>query len=360
MKKTKARVIAFYLPQFHPIPENDKAHGKGFTEWTNVTKSQPVFPGHVQPNLPADFGFYDLRIPEVRAQQAQLAKEHGIEGFCYWHYWLGNGRRLLERPFNEVLSSKEPDFPFCLGWANHSWSGKGWMGGADGEDILQTYPGMDDAKDHFLFLLDAFNDKRYIRVKKRPLLIIYRPQEIPNCKDYLEYWRTLAKENKLEGLYIIGDTPGISNDALGLDGSLHSGQRHLPNDIWDKPTQWDKLHSKNLKKVPYRKVMRHLVKPDGFNRGDYPVIIPNWDTTPRLGDEAMIFYDVQPEYFRLHVRQVLDSVRHREYEENIIFIRAWNEWAEGNYLEPDQQFGKLMLEQLSEEISYDEAIIDDY
>ncbi|MGY5449832.1 glycosyltransferase WbsX family protein [Agarivorans sp. MS3-6] len=351
MDSKKVRAIAFYLPQFHPVKENDNAHGKGFTEWTNVTKAQPLFPGHVQPKLPRDLGFYDLRVPETRRAQAELAKEHGIEGFCYWHYWLGNGRRLLERPFDEVLSSDEPDFPFCLGWANHDWTGKGWMGGATGEDIIQQYPSKEDALQHFNFMLKAFKDKRYIRIHDKPVLIIYRPQEIPDCKKYLEYWRSLAVDNGLKGLHIIGDAPGTSNETLGLDGCLFSGQRHLPKEVWDEQSGWDKLHSKQLKKVPYRKVMKHLVKPGGYGDGDYPVIIPNWDTTPRLGDDAMVFYDVQPEYFRVHVRQILDAVSHRSPEENLVFIRAWNEWAEGNYLEPDQEFGLKMLEQLSLELN---------
>ncbi|GAA6184266.1 glycoside hydrolase family 99-like domain-containing protein [Aliiglaciecola sp. NS0011-25] len=346
----KARVIAFYLPQFHPVSENDKAHGKGFTEWTNVAKAQPVFPGHVQPKIPADLGFYDLRVSETRIAQAELAKEYGVEGFCYWHYWLGNGRRLLERPFNEVLESGKPDYPFCLGWANHDWSGKGWMGGAEGDDIIQTYPGKDDALEHFKFLLKAFKDERYIKINDKPLLVIYRPREIPDCKGYLEYWRGLAKAEGFKDLHIIGDAVGVPVEQLGLDGALYSGQRHLPKDVWEKPTGWDSLHSKNLKKVTYAKVMKYLVKQEGFDNTDYPVIIPNWDTTPRLGDDAMIFYGNNPELFRIHVRQVLDSVEHRSKEDNVVFLRAWNEWAEGNYLEPDQEFGLGMLEALKSEV----------
>ncbi|MDD2741863.1 MAG: glycoside hydrolase family 99-like domain-containing protein [Rhodocyclaceae bacterium] len=344
----RARLLAFYLPQFHPIPENDKAWGRGFTEWTNVTKSLPLFPGHIQPKLPADLGFYDLRVEETRVQQAEMAAEYGIEGFCYWHYWLGNGRRLLEHPFNEVLESGKPDFPFCLGWANHSWEGKGWMGG-DGDTIKQEYLGKDDARAHFDFLLKAFRDKRYICVNKKPILVIYRPNEIPECKNYLDFWRNLAVENGFPGLFIIGDTP-VNHDKFGLDGSLYSGQRHLKKDIWDNSNSWDRLHGKSLKKAPYHRVMPHLLKPGGYGDYDFPVIIPNWDTTPRLGDDAMIFYDTHPDLFQVHVRQVLDAVEGRALEENVVFIRAWNEWAEGNYLEPDMHFGKEFLRRLKIEI----------
>ena len=161
----KARVIAYYLPQFHPVPENDKYWGKGFTEWTNVASAKPLFRGHYQPRIPSDLGFYDLRIPQVREEQAQLASEAGIEGFCYWHYWFGNGKMLLEKPFEEVLTTGKPDFPFCLCWANHTWSTKGWRKDADVEVIAeQTYPGDEDYVEHFNYCLPAFKDKRYITV----------------------------------------------------------------------------------------------------------------------------------------------------------------------------------------------------
>ena len=166
MKKERAnaRVIALYLPQFHPIPENDKWWGPGFTEWMNVVKGKPLFKGHVQPKIPADLGFYDLRLPETREAQAQLAREAGIEGFCYYHYWFG-GKQLLERPFNEVLSSGKPDFPFCLCWANHSWSNKTWNRKsnlqANSMLIEQTYPGDEDDREHFMNVLPAFKDKRF-------------------------------------------------------------------------------------------------------------------------------------------------------------------------------------------------------
>lgn len=349
MMSKLARLIAFYLPQFHPIPENDKAWGQGFTEWTNVTKAHPLFPGHVQPKLPADMGFYDLRVPEVREQQAEMARSYGIEGFCYWHYWLGNGRRLLERPFNEVLNSGEPDFPFCLGWANHSWDSKGWMGGEGDQTIQQIYPGKEDADEHFEFLYSAFTDKRYMRIKDKPIFVIYRPNEIPNCKEYLDYWRELAVKKGLNGIYVIGDTPG-DHHKLGLDGSLYSGQRHLTKEVWDEPTPWDRLHGKRLMKASYLNVMKHLIKPGGYKEGDFPVIIPNWDTTPRMGDDAMVFYGNNPTLFKLHVRQILESVKNRPLEENLVFVRAWNEWAEGNYLEPDQEFGRGFLEALKEEV----------
>src|SRR6266498_1716919 len=163
MSENEIRLIAFYLPQYHPIPENDEWWGKGFTEWTNVAKARSLYRGHRQPNLPADLGFYDLRLAESRFAQAELAQKYGIEAFCYWHYYFGNGKRLLERPFQEVLSSKKPDFPFCLAWANQTWTGI-WHGSPNKILIEQIYPGLEDFKQHFYQVLPAFTDDRYLRI----------------------------------------------------------------------------------------------------------------------------------------------------------------------------------------------------
>ena len=180
----KARVIAYYLPQFHPIPENDAAWGPGFTEWTNVAKAKPLFRGHQQPRIPADLGFYDLRLPEVREQQAQMAREAGIEGFCYWHYWFGHGKMLLQRPFEEVLQSGKPDFPFCLAWANHDWTTSTWQSQGGSKMIAkQEYPGEKDYIAHFNYCLAAFRDHRYITVDGKPLFAIYDPYSSSNYGD---------------------------------------------------------------------------------------------------------------------------------------------------------------------------------
>ena len=199
---SQIRSIAFYLPQFHPIPENDEWWGKGFTEWTNVVKAKPLFKGHYQPKLPTELGLYDLRVPEVREQQANLAKEYGIEGFCYWHYWFGNGRRILERPFNEVLESGKPDFPFCLAWANETWTGI-WHGLNNEILMEQTYPGQDDYIAHFNCLLKAFKDKRYMRVDDKPIFVVYRPNAIPDIKLFVDTFQEQAVQNGLKGVYLI-------------------------------------------------------------------------------------------------------------------------------------------------------------
>ena len=197
------RIVALYLPQFHPIAENDQWWEPGFTEWTNVAKARPRFPGHYQPRLPGELGFYDLRVPETREAQAALAKAHGIEGFCYWHYWFGNGRRLLERPFTEVLRSGTPDLSFCLAWANGTWTGI-WHGAPDRILIEQTYPGESDERAHFEVVAEAFEDPRYLRVDGRPVFYIYDPSALPDPQNFLDRWRNWAHDRGLGGVFFIG------------------------------------------------------------------------------------------------------------------------------------------------------------
>ena len=226
----KPRIIALYLPQFHPIPENDKWWGAGFTEWTNVAKAKPLFRGHLQPRIPADLGFYDLRLPEVRELQASLAKESGIEGFCYYHYWFGRGRQLLERPFNEVVACGRPDFPFCLCWANHTWSNKTWERKSaiqkDSVLIEQQYPGVEDDIAHFNSLLAAFKDRRYMTVDGKLLFVLYNPYDMPHVERFMETWRKLARENGLPGFHFVGMTPSTLTFKQMEDGTR---RRVLPN-----------------------------------------------------------------------------------------------------------------------------------
>ncbi len=196
-------VLAFYLPQFHPIPENDQWWEPGFTEWTNVTKARPLFRGHPQPHLPADLGFYDLRVPEVREHQAELARAAGLTGFIYWHYWFA-GRRLLQRPFDEVLASREPDFPFCLAWANHSWSDR-WMGGEERMMLEQTYPGPEDDRAHFEYLRAAFDDPRYIRIDGAPVFFVFRADLLPDAPRFVESLREMATDDG--GIYLVSCGP---------------------------------------------------------------------------------------------------------------------------------------------------------
>jgi hypothetical protein len=376
----KARLIAFYLPQFHPIPENDEWWGKGFTEWTNVSKAKPLFPGHYQPRLPADLGFYDLRVPEVRAAQADLAREAGLEGFCYWHYWFA-GRRVLERPFNEVVASGKPDFPFCLAWANDTWRGH-WYGAEKRTLIEQTYPGPDDHERHFYALLPAFLDRRYIRVHDRPLFAIFRPKALPETEAFIKQWQSLAVRNGLKGIHFVAHLFDHEIDfpwrAAGYSGAVMTNElKVMRRRIWQiaqEKYRVSKSDAAGAEKVggplgilsstahlAKRRVLQRVFGwPDGvhdyqnamlffksqaaLDLGCYPSVVPGWDNTARAGPKGIVLHGSTPELFSQHLREILESVADRPAEDRIVFVKSWNEWAEGNYLEPDRKFGHGYLE----------------
>jgi lipopolysaccharide biosynthesis protein len=350
-----ARIIAFYLPQFHPIPENDEWWGKGFTEWTNVAKARPMFRGHYQPHIPADLGFYDLRVPETRIVQAEMAREYGIEAFCYYHYWFA-GKRLLERPFDEVLKSGMPDFPFCLCWANQTWTGI-WHGAPDRILIEQTYPGDEDYRKHFNFLLKAFTDRRYITVEGKPLFLIFRPFEIPEVEKVIDFWREMAEESGLKGLYLAGyaSDPDWVPYEHGFDASvpepLPPPRRGVSR---RKPIKWliRQYQIKTGKPMvySYKEILPKLLANANSNDQIHPCVIPNWDNTPRSGKAGLVFHESTPELFRMHLKEALHIVEHLPLEHKVIFVKAWNEWAEGNHLEPDLKYGKGYLQAIRDEI----------
>lgn len=352
-----ARLIAFHLPQFHPTPENDAWWGKGFTEWTNVAKARPLFPGHYQPHVPADLGFYDLRLPEARHAQAELAKEYGVGGFCYYHYWLGGGRRMLERPVNEMLSSGEPDFPFCLCWANHSWN-TAWQG-TDTMLAEQTYPGRDDHAAHFDWLLQAFTDRRYLKVDGKPIFVIYKPDDIPEVRKVTDYWRERALKAGLPGLHLVGvshRSQGWDPRARGLDAStmqaLPARNGRIPRRyLWTKLQLLLAGNKHQLSIWDYQEILPILLRSNQVDWLDYPMVLPNWDNTPRSGMRGLVFHNSTPELFRGHLREAIARVAGRQPDERIVFLKAWNEWAEGNYVEPDQKWGRGYLEVICSELS---------
>ncbi len=346
----KARVIAFYLPQYFPIPENDEWHGKGFTEWTNVTKAKPLFKGHYQPILPSELGFYDLRVPETRSAQADLAKEYGVEAFCYWHYWFGEGRRILERPFKEVLGSGEPAFPFCLAWANASWTGI-WYGMKDSTLLEQKYLGESDDERHFYSLLDAFKDKRYLRVNNKPLFFVYAPLEHPYMEKFIDLWQKLALKEGLDGMYFVGAIRNGEN-LRGFDGIAQIDPFELPKQSYfNKLTSFIKRRFFNYPRriVDYDEVIDFLERKT-LRENEFPVITPNWDNTARCGSNGSVIVNSNPQKFDLMIRNTLKKIEERTYEEKIIFVEAWNEWAEGNYLEPDTKYGRGFLEAIKKNI----------
>lgn len=348
------RLIAFHLPQFHPIPENDEWWGKGFTEWTNTAKAKPLFPGHYQPHVPADLGFYDLRLPEARLAQAELANEYGIHGFCFYHYWFGNGRRLLERPVEEIVSSKEPDSPFCLCWANQTWTGI-WHGAENKILIEQTYPGDADHRAHFYSLLPAFKDKRYIKVKEKPLFVVYRPEELPDASNFVAIWTELAKTEGLPGFYFVGVnhnsqwTPQQDNFDAAIMQKLPPKKPNVP---WRYPILRIRQSLRNFKLTihKYSDIYPTLTRKGKADHIEFPCAIPNWDNSPRSGLNGLIVEEATPELFRQHFRNCLANAKMLPKDEQIIFIKSWNEWAEGNHLEPDLRHGHDYLNVIKTEI----------
>jgi len=355
------RAIAFHLPQFHPIPENDEWWGKGFTEWTNVVKARPLFPGHYQPHLPADLGFYDLRLPEARVAQAELAAEYGIYGFCYYHYWF-NGRQLLERPVNEILKSGAPDFPFCLCWANENWTRR-WDGLHSEVLLAQQYTADDDLA-HIRSLIPFFLDRRYIRVMDRPFFAVYRASLLPEPQRTTDVWRREAERAGLKGLFLVRvesySEAGDPRD-IGFDYS-----------IGFQPNWWLALESRILRRKWWHRRKLRTAEPIFYEDviSDYeqlarsalaqgspaypqiPCVCPSWDNSARRKSGALVLANSTPKSYERWLREVASRQAARIAAdensdlspESLVFINAWNEWAEGNHLEPCQKWGRAYLE----------------
>lgn len=337
--KSGVRAVAFYLPQFHPIPENNQWWGRGFTEWTNVAKAKPLYEGHLQPQLPADLGFYDLRVSETRELQADLAKQAGIEAFCYWHYWFA-GRRILQRPWEEIVVSKKPNFGFCFGWANASWTGI-WHGAPGKTLIEQTYPGLDDYKNHFYAMLPALRDERYFRVNGAPLILIYAPHELPNAIQFTAYWRELAHKEGLGNIHFVAHMQ--SNPIpFGCDSAVDNAPfARLPQEQMQVRSLSNNEPPKVWRYLDFVKYMRE--KP--LAEREHPIVFPCWDNTPRSGNRGIVLHDSSPQLYYEHLIDAIGKAqKFNTSDERIVFIKAWNEWAEGNYLEPDQLYGMQRIE----------------
>ena len=345
-----SKFIAFYLPQYHPTPENNEWWGPGFTDWRSVNMAKPLFRGHVQPKIPADLGYYDLRLEATRIQQGEMAQKYGIDAFCYWHYWFGEGKRLLNTPFDEVVKSGKPDISFCLGWANHSWYKKAWGGkGKDELLIEQKYPGEDDYILHFMTMLPAFKDKRYMRHKGKLIFLIYEPIATEQIKVFITTWRQLAKKNGLNDFFFIGKDSYSRNKSkildLGFDaiyndnifGILHREPK------WKKGLRWLKLKALRMPIVfQYKDAIKYMLSDEETKEDVCPSIVPNWDHSPRSGRRTPMFVNSEPKYFKQLVQNVCQLVKNKDND--IVIIKSWNEWGEGNYLEPDIQYGRGMLE----------------
>lgn len=345
--------IAIHLPQFHPFPENDEWWGTGFTEWTNVVKARPRFKGHYQPHLPADLGFYDLRLEEARIAQAALARQYGIHGFCYYHYWF-HGKRLMDRPLNDMLKMQTPDFPFMLCWANETWSRR-WNGSESDTLIKQAYSADDDIR-HINFLMENFfNDGRYIKVNDKPFFLIYRPNLFPSIKESINRWRSEAAKRGKE-LYI-GYIKSLSFDPVDFeDYGFDCGIEFHP-ELSNAPTQdfppfFEKVkHKLGIKKTVFYEnyittygayIDCQIKRPPQSKANIYPGITPGWDNSARKSKDAIILTDSTPKEYARWLGHIVDEYKNKD---TFLFINAWNEWAEGNHLEPCQKWGRQYLEE---------------
>ncbi|MEY2468326.1 MAG: hypothetical protein QOF21_1024 [Actinomycetota bacterium] len=350
------RSLAFYLPQYHPIPENDAWWGRGFTEWANVARARPLFRGHYQPHLPADLGFYDLRLPEVRSKQAELARAAGLDGFCYYHYWF-DGRPLLDRPFNEVLASGQPDFPFALCWANENWT-RVWDGG-DAEVLIAQRYSPDDDLAHIRALAPAFADPRYIRVDGRALFLVYRAEQLPDPRRTADIWRTEAQRLGVGDLYLCRvetERTRRPPEEFGFDGAV-SFQPDMTRMMRTRFEAWPRRIARRLLRprskfrrntvMPYEllvaEALERLGDPTDYTR--FPCVTPSWDNWPRRqAGNAWLFRDATPDAYERWLTEVVARRPARRGDDDLVFINGWNEWAEGNHLEPDLRFGHAWLE----------------
>lgn len=376
------RPIAIHLPQYYPFPENNEWWGKGFTEWTNVTRAKPLFKTHYQPHLPADLGFYDLRLEEARLAQEALAKKYGIYGFCYYHYWF-NGKRLLNEPIDRKLKNSKEDLPFMLCWANENWTRR-WDGQEHEVLIKQEYNEQDDIA-HIRFLCkEIFSDERYIKIEGKPFITIYKPQLFPNIKNTIKTWREEAVKCGIDKLYIVFTTnlrEDYNLEEYDIDALMEfaphfasppkkydSKVREVINWMQTKKDNLiDKIGTSFLKKLnakvsiqiksiyegPFEKNsifnysdMVNLHSARKFNLKTYPSLFPSWDNSARKRNGgAYIFINSSPKLYGIWLKSIIKRFTPFSNEENFIFINAWNEWAEGNHLEPCQKWGLAYLEE---------------
>lgn len=343
MENNNIKLIAYYLPQYHEIEFNNIYWRKGHTEWTDTAKAVPLFKGHYQPHVPADLGFYNLLMPEAREAQAQMAKEHGIDGFCYWHYWFGNGNTIMEKPFQAVLESGKPEFPFCICWANHSWHNPKTK-----EQILkQEYGGVEDHTFHFYSLLSAFKDKRYIKIDNKPIFNLFLPQELPNINDFIDLWNQLAIKEGFNGIYFIGLAQSHEEHKICSTFNLDAINIVRLKDFLHHRTYWQdkiKYMFSDIHNYKYEEAAKYFISPEDIKENIIPTIIPGWDHSPRSGKNALILTDYTPETFETHLHDAFKLLSQKENK--LCFIKAWNEWGEGNHLEPDLKYGLAFLETL--------------
>ena len=329
------RLIAFYLTQFHPTQENDNWWGKGFTEWTNVTKARPLFDGHRQPHLPGDFGFYDLRVRETRHDQIKVAKQYGIDGFCYYYYWF-SGKRLLNRPLDDMLADPESDMPFCLCWANESWTRR-WDA-ADHEVLITQKHLPDDDLNFIKSLVPFFEDGRYIRVNSRPLLIVYRPQRLPDARNSARVWREFCRSIGLGEIHICAALTHGNEDYVkfGFDSGMEFPPHNLQSSNINHDITFNSVFQGNV--MQYATISQSYLDRNYGKLHVFKTVFPSWDNTARTKERALIVLNGVPDNYEYWLSSTIEHAQKTGTGE-LVFINAWNEWAEGCHLEPDQWFG---------------------
>lgn len=345
------RLIAMYLPQFHPISENNMWWGEGFTEWTNVRKAVPRFQNHYQPHAPRELGYYDLRDSAARAAQAALAREYGIYGFCYYHYWF-NGKRLLETPLNEMLRTRSPDFPFCLCWANENWTRR-WDG-AEHEVLLAQQYGDQDSRAFAQSLVPAFMDERYIRVEGKPLFLVYRTGLLPDAKRTAAIWREELQNAGVGDIYLVRIETSIDGlepdpEDIGFDAAVE----FAPNWGLTGPRIHDlatighdslKLPS-DVRAYDYVHCMWNMLKRPLPDYKLFRGVFPSWDNTPRRLTSPDMFLRSSPAFYSFWLTNICKQTIERMHgDERLVFVNAWNEWGEGCHLEPDEHSGVEFLQ----------------
>lgn len=358
------KIIAFYLPQFHEIPENNKWWGKGFTEWRNVKNARALFKGHNQPRIPKNEDYYDLNNISTMIKQAEIAKENGLYGFCYYHYWF-NGKLLLEKPLENMLITPEVDIPFCMSWANETWT-RTWADKNKSLLIEQTYGNKEDWENHFYYLLRFFKDKRYIYMDNKPLLVIYRPYNIEKCDEMFALWTELAKENGLEGICYVYQDRKFDHQTSKFGNLFDYGIEYQPQRVMDIEQHTilirlnrylnyvaDKLPFLQCKqstmRLNYDSLWKKILETSPVDEKMIPGAFVDWDNTPRYKNRGSICVGVTPEKFEYYLSEQIKRAKY-VYKKDMIFMFAWNEWGEGGYLEPDKKFGDKMLKAVKNSI----------
>ena len=350
--------IALYLPQFQPNPENDVWYGKGFTEWTNVAKAKPLYHGHYQPHIPADLGFYDLRVKETRRAQAEMAQNYGITAFCYWTYWFGAGKQLLENTIWDVFNDKEINLPFCLAWANHSWEKKQWDKNGNNELLVeQKYLGVEDYTDFFYNYLPLFKDNRYYKVDGKLFFIIYSPLASPEIKIFIQTWRDLAVKEKLDGFYFVGKDMSAQNidkiKQLGCDAIFDDNTLNIHHElpIYEKiRLYFDRKYLKRPTVFKYKNAIRYMITEAEKREDVIPVVAPNWDHSPRSGNKGLILDSCEPKYFYELLKTTMSILKNKSESHRQVIIKSWNEWGEGNHVEPDLKYKHGYLEAIKQSL----------